>query len=74
MIEIISRGQPFGELTAKAEDYLNAGIDRVWMVDPQAQTVTIFYNNGGFETLSNQATIVDSLLPNLALKVANLFK
>jgi Uma2 family endonuclease len=57
----------------KAEDYLNAGIDRVWIVDPPAQTVTIFYNNGGFETLNNQATIVDSLLPNLALKVANLF-
>jgi len=73
VIEIISAGQPFGELTAKAEDYLNAGIDRVWIVDPQVQTVTIFYNNGGFETLSTQETIVDSLLANLASPVANLF-
>ncbi len=73
VIEIISPGQSFGELTAKTGDYLKAGIDRIWIVDPQVQTVTIFPQGGGFETLSNQDTIADSLLPHLELPVADLF-
>lgn len=42
VVEIISPGQTFGEMTQKATDYLQAGIDRVWIVDPLAQSVTIF--------------------------------
>ena len=67
VIEIISQGQTFGGLTEKAEDYLKAGIDRVWIVDPQAQTVTIFYQGGGFETKQKSDAIADSLLPELSL-------
>jgi Uma2 family endonuclease len=73
VIEIISPGQSFGELTEKAEDYLNAEIDRVWVVDPQAQSVTIFRKDRGFETLRNDQLINDSLLPELELRVAYLF-
>lgn len=32
VIEIISPGQTFGELTQKATDYLLAGVDLVWVV------------------------------------------
>jgi len=73
VIEIISPGQTFGGLTEKAEDYLNASIDRVWIVDPQAQTVTIFYQGGGFETKQKNDAIADFLLPQLSLPVAQLF-
>jgi Uma2 family endonuclease len=73
VIEIISPGQTFGELTEKAEDYLSAGIERVWIVDPKAQTVTVFRKEGGFETLQNNELIVDSLLPELNLPVARIF-
>ncbi|WP_277878045.1 Uma2 family endonuclease [Leptolyngbya sp. FACHB-261] len=34
VIEIISPGQTFGEMTQKATDYLSAGVLRVWIVDP----------------------------------------
>ncbi|PSO66625.1 MAG: Uma2 family endonuclease [Cyanobacteria bacterium QH_2_48_84] len=73
VIEIISPGQSFGELTEKAEDYLSAGIDRIWVVDPQAQSVTVFRKDGRFETLRNNQFINDSLLPELELRVADLF-
>ncbi|PSO64710.1 MAG: Uma2 family endonuclease [Cyanobacteria bacterium QH_8_48_120] len=73
VIEIISPGQSFGELTEKAEDYLSAGIDRIWVVDPQAQSVTVFRKDGRFETLRNNQLINDSLLPELELRVADLF-
>ena len=74
VIEIISPSQTFGELTEKAEDYLKAGIDRVWVVDPQARSVTVFSKEGNFETLRNNNLLTDPLLPNLNLGIAELFK
>ncbi len=43
VIEIISPGQTFGQLAEKATDYLEAGVSRVWVVDPQARSITVFY-------------------------------
>jgi len=43
VIEMISPSQTFGDMTRKAEDYLNAGIPRVWIVDPQAKSITVYY-------------------------------
>ena len=43
VIEIISPGQSFGDLAEKATNYLIAGVLRVWIIDTQAQSITIFY-------------------------------
>jgi Uma2 family endonuclease len=40
VIEIISPDQSFGEMSAKATDYLDAGVMRVWVIDPKSKTVT----------------------------------
>ena len=42
-IEIISPGQTFGQMAGKAQDYLNAGVLRVWVVDIEARSITVFY-------------------------------
>lgn len=42
VIEIISPGQTFGALSQKATDYLAAGVLRVWAVDCEARSITIF--------------------------------
>ena len=47
--------------------------DRYELVDPQAQSVTVFRKDGRFETLGNNQLINDSLLPELELRVADLF-
>lgn len=67
VIEIISPGQTFGELTEKATDYLLAGVDRVWVVDTKAQSVTIFRSNDLPQTFWSDGEISDSLLPGLVL-------
>ncbi len=72
-IEIISPGQTFGELTQKATDYLLAGVDRVWVIDPKAQSVTIFRPNELPQTVNSNVSISDSLLPGLELSVSRLF-
>lgn len=43
VIEIISPDQSFSSLSEKAIDYLNAGVDRVWVVDSRAKQITIFF-------------------------------
>lgn len=45
-IEIISPGQTMSEFEEKARDYLNAGVLRVWVVDPEAISITVFCPDG----------------------------
>lgn len=73
VIEIISPGQTFGELTEKATDYLLASVDRVWVVDTKAQSVTMFRSDDLAQTIRVDGTISDPLLPGLVLPVASLF-
>lgn len=73
VIEIISPGQTFGELTEKAADYLLAGVERVWVVDTKAQRVGIFHRDDLPQTVSANGIITDPLLPGLELLVSDLF-
>ncbi len=73
VIEIISPGQSFGEMTSKATDYLLAGVDRVWVVDNQAQSVTAFGNSEFPQTFWINDTISDPLLPELAIALTDIF-
>jgi len=73
VIEIISPGQSFGEMTGKATDYLLAGVDRVWVVDNQAQSVTVFGNSEFPQTFWINDTISDVLLPGLAIALTDIF-
>ncbi len=73
VIEIISPGQSFGEMTSKATDYLLAGVDRVWVVDNQAQSVTVFGASDFPQTFWVNDTISDVLLPELAIALTDIF-
>lgn len=73
VIEIISPGQTFGELTQKATDYLLAGVERVWVVDTSSLSVTIFRRGDLPITVWSEGTIEDPLLPGLVLPISHLF-
>ncbi|PAX60657.1 Uma2 family endonuclease [Brunnivagina elsteri] len=74
VIEIISPGQTFGQMTAKAEDYLNAGILRVWVVDSQARSITVFYPDAAPQTYVGEELLVDSLFPELNFTAEKIFQ
>ena len=74
VIEIISPGQTFKELTEKATDYLLAGVDQVWVMDTKAQSATIFRRDELLQTIKADGSISDSLLPGLILPLAILFR
>ncbi|PZD74819.1 hypothetical protein C1752_01097 [Acaryochloris thomasi RCC1774] len=74
VIEIISPDQTFGGMAAKASDYLTAGILRVWVLDSQAQTITVFAPDSAPLTYQGDNMIADSLLPGLELQVNKVFE
>jgi len=73
VIEIISPGQTFGELTEKATAYLKAGVARVWIIDPHVQTITVFFPNSIPETKKQQDSLKDELFPSLDITVNDIF-
>ncbi|NJK62643.1 MAG: Uma2 family endonuclease [Synechococcaceae cyanobacterium SM2_3_1] len=74
VIEIISPSQPFGEMTQKAGDYLKAGIPRVWIVDPAAKSITVFFPDAPPKTFTQTAVINDDSLPGLELIPQDIFE
>ena len=73
-IEIISPSQTFGEMAEKARDYLNAGVLRVWVVDPQAQSITVFAPQAMPITYrGDENRLTDTALPDLSLTAHALF-
>lgn len=73
VIEIISPGQSFSEMTQKATDYLQAGVSRVWVVDNQAQSSNVFGANELPQIFGINDTISDVLLPGLAIALGDLY-
>ncbi|HLO51948.1 MAG TPA: Uma2 family endonuclease [Kamptonema sp.] len=74
VIEIISPDQTLTEFEAKANDYFAAGVLRVWVVDPEAITIRIFYPDGLIEIYTDRMPIVDLLLPGLELSTRQIFE
>ncbi|OLP20438.1 hypothetical protein BST81_00020 [Leptolyngbya sp. 'hensonii'] len=73
-IEIISPGQSFGVMVEKATDYLASGVLRVWVVDTQAQSITVFYPDRPPLTCTGATPLIDPLLEGLHLTAQQLFQ
>ncbi|MDB9314482.1 Uma2 family endonuclease [Spirulina sp. CS-785/01] len=72
-IEIISPGQSFGGMAEKATDYLTAGVLRVWVVDPQVQSITVFTPDSMPRTYRGDRILTDPAFPDLSLTAQALF-
>ncbi len=74
VIEIISPDQRFGDLSQKAIDYLQGGVDRVWIVDPEAKSITIFYPDSPPKIKRGEQSLKDDILPGLQFTVKQIFQ
>jgi Uma2 family endonuclease len=74
VIEIISPGQTFGQMAAKAKDYLDAKVLRVWVVDSQARSITVFYPDAAPQTYMREELLKDSLFEGLEFTVEQVFQ
>ncbi|MEH2295054.1 Uma2 family endonuclease [Nostoc sp.] len=74
VIEIISLGQTFGQMAAKAKDYLDAKVLRVWVVDSKARSITVFYLDAAPQTYMGEELLTDSLFEGLEFSVEQVFQ
>ncbi|MEH2247313.1 Uma2 family endonuclease [Nostoc sp.] len=74
VIEIISPGQTFPEMTEKATDYLKAKVQRVWIIDTRAKTITIFYPDILPQTKRGTDRLKDSLFEGLQITPQQIFQ
>ena len=74
VIEIISPGQTIKDFEDKTKDYFNAGVNRVWVVDPELVSITVFFPDGTRQIYEGDTKIVDELLPGLELSPQVIFE
>lgn len=74
VIEIISPGQTFGEMTEKATNYISAGVCYVWVIDTKAKTVTIFSSDKLPQTKRGTNSLADSIFPDLRITPESIFQ
>ncbi|MDZ7967770.1 MAG: Uma2 family endonuclease [Nostoc sp. DedSLP03] len=74
VIEIISSGQTFGQMAAKAKDYLDAKVLRVWVLDSKARSITVFYPDAAPQTYMGEELLTDSLFEGLQFTVEQVFQ
>lgn len=73
-VEVVSPSNTPAQLTAKAKEYLFAGVRLVWIVDPNDRSVTIVTDPLERRVLEAGATLDGGdVLPGFSCKVAELF-
>jgi Uma2 family endonuclease len=73
-VEVISPSERRAEIDAKVADYLRAGTQMVWVVEPATRTVTVYTPSSSPRRLS-ATDMLDAglLIPGLALPINELF-
>ncbi|MGC1393785.1 MAG: Uma2 family endonuclease [Coleofasciculaceae cyanobacterium] len=73
VIETISPDQTIKEFEEKAQDYFLAGVSRVWVVDPEAISIRVFFANAT-QIYRDNTPIIDQLLSGLELTTKQIFE
>jgi Uma2 family endonuclease len=74
-VEILSPSDTNENLWEKVHTYLDAGVPRVWLVDPELKTVTVHRPDAEPVLFNIKQTIADDpVLPGLTLAIADIFR
>jgi Uma2 family endonuclease len=71
--EIMSLAQTIKEFEDKAKDYFEAGVLRVWVVDPETISIRVFSPDKTSQ-YTDSTPIIDSLFPGLELTPKQVFE
>lgn len=73
-VEVLSPNDNPVDLAQRVRDYLEAGARRVWVVAPEARTVTVYRPDGTARFLREPEVLEgEEVLPGLAIPLAELF-
>jgi Uma2 family endonuclease len=74
VVEILSKSDTIEEINAKIDDWLHAGVQMLWVVDPFRRTVTIYRPGLDPVLLGERATLEgDPVVPGFRCSVAEIF-
>jgi Uma2 family endonuclease len=73
-IEVLSPTEGPPDTAAKIKDYLQAGTQEIWVIDPEAQTLVVYTPQGLSQTYTLADQLSSPLLPGLRLSVAAIFE
>jgi Uma2 family endonuclease len=75
VVEIRSKNDTPVYLNRKIEDYLTAGVQVVWLADPETRTITVHRPGRSPEVLTaNQQLTVEDIIPGFSANVGELFR
>jgi Uma2 family endonuclease len=73
-VEVLSESNTPGEMARKRQEYFAAGVQLVWLVDPEARTVEVFTAPEQSTLLHEEETLEGgAVLPGFALPLRELF-
>jgi Uma2 family endonuclease len=73
-VEVLSPSDSPRQLGDKIGEYLEYGVPLVWLVDPEAKTVTVFRSLTNIRSLKSGDTITaDPVLPGFSCNIARFF-
>lgn len=74
-IEVLSRSNTKKEMKRKLEEYFDAGIRLVWIIDPKTRTALVYHSPRGPKKLdASQSLDGEDVLPGFTLPLAELFE
>jgi Uma2 family endonuclease len=74
VVEILSKQDTVAEINEKIDDWLEAGVQMLWIVDPFRRAVTIYRPEHDPVLLGERATIEgDPAVPGFRCSVAEIF-
>ena len=73
VIEVLSIGNTYSEMSRKRREYFHAGVQLLWMVDPRERTVTIYRSSNDAEVVREGEISGEHVLPHWRVDCDELF-
>ena len=73
VVEVLSPSDRTSDVVAKLEMYQEAGVPLIWLVDPDAMTVTVIASGSTRVLQLNDTLDGDDVLPRFTVPVAEIF-
>jgi Uma2 family endonuclease len=74
VVEVRSKNDSRPEIAAKNDEYFDAGVELIWVIDPDARTVTACRRGRPDEIIQLTETLTCQLIPGFAVLLADLFR
>jgi Uma2 family endonuclease len=74
VVEVLSPSDQMTKVNRRISQFLKRGVPLVWLVDPEARSVTVYRSGGVFNVVPESGVLTgEDVLPKLRYRVAELF-